>query len=125
MDYLLSLTNSQNVTTLDSLIAKRTAWDNSNILRLETSLLPRTNEIFKTARIGLSLKKGTASNQMHSFILLPYRYLTEPRRINKGKVHLILALKEKGSQIEEICKITGVRRKSVEKYIDKFEIGRQ
>lgn len=118
VDYLLSLTNSQNVATLDSLIAKRIAWDNSNILRLETSLLPRGDKIFKTARIGLSLKKATASNQMHSFILRPYRYLTEPRRINKGKVHLILALKSKGMNTEEICKITGSRRKSVEQYIN-------
>lgn len=58
---------------------------------------------------------------MHSFILRPYRYLTEPRKITKGKLHLVLALHSEGMNIEEIGKITGSLRRSIEQYISDFE----
>lgn len=122
VDYLLEKTNAQNIAALDALIAKRTAWDSNNILRLETAPVPRVNQVFKTARVGLSLKRATASNNMNSFILRPYRYLTEPRRITKGKAHLILALYNEGVNIEEICKITGSPRHSVEKYSNALKL---
>jgi hypothetical protein len=125
VDYLLSKCDSKNITMLDDKIAQRTAFDNSNILRLSTSPICGQNKIFTTARVGLSLKKATSTNNMQSFLLRPYRYLTEPRKITKGKVHLILALHRSGINIEEICQTTGSPRRSVQRYIDEFKIGQQ
>lgn len=125
VDYLLSHTNSNSIAALDEKVAQYTAWDQRNILRLETAPIGRIQPIFSTARVGLSLKKSTASNNMHLFILRPYRYLTEPRKISKGKLHLVLALHSQGMDIEQICKTTGSPQRSVREYINNFEIGRQ
>ena len=125
VDYLLSQTNTNSVAALDGKIAQRPAGDKSNIIQLETAPIERTKPIFSTARVGLSLKKATTSNHMHLFILRPYRYLTEPRKISKGKVYLVLALHSQGMDIEQICQTTGSPQRSVREYINNFELGRQ
>ncbi len=125
VDYLLAQTNTNSVATLDEKIAQGRAWEQNHILRLETAPVGQIKPIFSTARVGLSLKKSTASNNMHWFILRPYRYLTELRRISKGKPYLILALYSQGMDIEQICQTTGSPQPIVREYINNFEIGRQ
>jgi hypothetical protein len=111
------------VATLDKAIAGRLAWEPGNPLRLEeTALEPRT--VYRSARVGLSLKRSRKAAEPPRFVLRPYRFLTEPRRTAKGKLHVVLALHGRGLAAEEIHKLTGCPLKTVQRYIADFEAGR-
>lgn len=124
VDYLLNRTKTATVRVLDSMIADRFAWDASNPLFLEDAGPPRTQPLFRSARVGLTLKNARNKPGATRFILRPYRYLTEPRKTAKGKVLLVLALHAHGAGIEEIHQTTGCPRKTVQRYVDEFETGR-
>src|SRR5208283_4380843 len=81
--------------------------------------------LYRSARVGLSLKKSRNAPEPPRYIMLPYRYLTEPRRISKGKLHLVLALHVQGVHPEEIGQITGSPTATIQRYIADFEAGRQ
>jgi hypothetical protein len=53
----------------------------------------------------------------------PYRYLTEPKEISKGRPHLILALHRAGRTPREIREITGVAQATIDRYIADFTLG--
>ena len=55
----------------------------------------------------------------------PYRFLTEPRRTAKGKVLLVLALHSRGVPAEEIHKLTGCPKGTVQRYLADFEEGKR
>ncbi|MBW4508460.1 MAG: hypothetical protein KME64_18375 [Scytonematopsis contorta HA4267-MV1] len=123
VDYLLEKTNALSVANLDNIITNRLAWDSDNIISLQSTPEGKNNKIFRTARVGLSLKKATIENGMISYILRPYRYLTEPLKINKGKPYLVLALHLLDTSIEEINQLTGCPKHIITKYIADFDTG--
>ena len=124
VDYLLKLTRAASVRVLDAMIAGRAAWDAHNPLMLEDVEPPRTQPLFRSGRVGLTLKNARNKVEAPRYILLPYRYLTEPRKIAKGKPLMVLALHARGASVEEIHQATGCSRKSVQRYVEDFERGR-
>lgn len=124
VDHLLKLTRAATVAVLDSMIAGRLAWDASNPIFLEDLETPRTQPLFRSGRVGLTLKNARNKPEATRYILRPYRYLTEPRRAAKGKLLLVLALHAGGHSVAEIVQATGCPRKSVQRYIEDFETGR-
>ena len=124
VDELLTTIQSENLAQLDTKIANRTVWDKDNIIYLNKSEI-RKAKIFQSARIGLSLKKAKSSSEMPRYILLPYRYLSEPKLVTKGKIYLILALHNQGISPEDIHQITGSPKHSIKKYIANFEQGQK
>jgi hypothetical protein len=54
-----------------------------------------------------------------------YRYLSEPRRISKGKLHMVLALHAQGQTLDQIHTRTGCPRQTIQRYVVDFEEGRQ
>jgi hypothetical protein len=123
VDHLLDLTGAESVGQLDMAIRGRLAWDETNLLYLEWFDPPIEREVFHSARVGLSLKR-TKSPEATDFIMRPYRYLTEPRRIAKGKALLVLARHMLGDDTECIAALTGCPRKSIARYIEDFEAGK-
>lgn len=117
VDHLLKLSGSADVPNLDERIGERLAWERANPLVLEWIEPPEAQEIYRTARVGLTLKRATAESRHAEFLSLPYRYLTEPRRITKGKVHLIRALLARGDDIEIIHRLTGSPRASIRHHL--------
>jgi hypothetical protein len=124
VDQLLTLTKAATVRVLDSMIGTRVAWDTSNPLTLEDAEPPRTQPLFRSGRVGLTLKNARNKPEATRYILRPYRYLTEPRKTAKGKVLMVLAMHARGIEVEEIHQATSCSRKSVQRYIDDFEKGR-
>jgi hypothetical protein len=121
VDHLLKTTHNNTVRALDFAIGQRVAWDADNPLFLADS--PQANsKIYRCGRVGLSLKRSK-SVEATSFILRPYRYLTEPRRIAKGKAYLILALHAQGMSADEIRELTGGTRASMTRYLADFASG--
>ena len=124
VDYLLSMTKASGVAVLDGMIAKRSIWDPSSPLHIVEATEPRSATIFRTARVGLSLKKMAGKADATRFVMRSYRYITEPRGIAKGKVHLVIALHQRGETPEAIHRITSSPRKTVARYIADYEAGK-
>jgi 3-methyladenine DNA glycosylase Mpg len=127
VDHILELTASRSIDELvgrlggGPMIAPR---DRRSPLHVELDDGPgRGQAIYATPRIGLTLKKG-ATEARQRYIARPYRFLTEPARIRKGKPHLVTALYQEGRSPDEIAALTGTRRSVVDGYIAAFEAGR-
>jgi hypothetical protein len=124
VDYLLAQTKAKDVAALDAMIAGRKVWDATAPVFVRPSAEPRQAAVYRSSRVGLSLKKAHGKPDAPRFVARPYRFLTEPRGISKGKVHLVLALHRKGETAEGIAKLTGCPKKTVERYVKDFEAGK-
>jgi hypothetical protein len=124
VDHLLVRTRKGDVAALDAAIAGRGAWDPESPLYLRWEETAEEREVYRSARVGLSLKRGVASPEPPRFVLRPYRFLIEPARTAKGKALLVLALHARGMSAEEIRKVTGCPPASIRRYVGDFEAGR-
>ena len=79
--------------------------------------------IHASARVGLTLKKG-ADPLRRRYLARPYRFLSEPARIGKGRTYLIAALHQEGRSPAEIAAITGAGPAVIGRTIAAFEAGR-
>jgi hypothetical protein len=125
VDYLLARTGSAGVAALDERIGGRAAWDGAGPLVLEWADGEPPRRMFQSPRVGLSLRRAGRAPELVRFIGQPYRYLTEPRRIRKGKLHLVLALHASGADAETVHRLTGCPLRTVRQYVADFEAGRQ
>ena len=80
--------------------------------------------MYSCSRVGLSLKKSKGKPDAPKFVARPYRFLTEPVQISKGRPHLILALHRAGHTPEAIHDLTGVAKKTIDRYIADFTAGK-
>ncbi len=124
VDHILQHAKAKNIATLDSSIAGRKVWDATSPLFIRESAEPRTATVYRCSRVGLSLKRSKGKPEAPRFVGRPYRFLTEPRAITKGKLHLVLALYQQGETSDAIAKLTGCPRKAVERYTTEFEVGK-
>jgi len=124
VDHLLAQAEVSQVAELDQAIDARVAWDSNSPLVLEETTIEQ-HQIFDSARVGLSLKRVHSYPNMPQYLLRSYRYLTEPQRIRKGKLYLVLALHLQQVSQEVIHQLTGCPRKTIERYILDFETGCQ
>ena len=125
VDHLLDVTGAEDVPTLDRAIAGRLAWDENNPLLLRETETSEDRPIYRSARVGLFLKRSGSRAESTRFVMRPYRYLTEPRRTKKGKLHIVLALHARGVSIDDIRRLTNCPRHTIERYVADFEAGRK
>lgn len=125
VDYLLEATGSDSVSQLDRAIGTRVAWEKGNILFLDQTEETAPSPIWRSGRVGLSLKRSRGNKEMQRYLLKPYRYLIEPQRIAKGKLFLVLALHAQGRCADEVRTITGCGRTTVERYLAEFRTGQE
>jgi hypothetical protein len=126
VDHILDLTASPSIDALVSRfdLAIESAAHCSP-LHVELDSGPgRGATVYATPRIGLTLKKGNTEARRR-FIAQPYRFLSEPARIRKGKPHLITALYLQGWSPAAIASVTGTRRAVLQGYLDAFEAGKR
>ncbi|MFN3199788.1 MAG: hypothetical protein ACE366_15405 [Bradymonadia bacterium] len=76
---------------------------------------PTTCPIWWTARVGLTLKRAADHPTMPHWLLKPYRALTAPREIKKGRVYLVAALLQAGQDAASISALTGSSKSSIRK----------
>lgn len=122
-DHILAKTGAATVAALDAEIGERLVWDATSPLAVRAADPPRTADVLTTARVGLTLKRGRGKPDAPKYVMRPYRYLTEPRRITKGKPHMVLALHQQGRDAAAIHALTGVPRKAIERYVAGFAAG--
>ena len=127
VDHILALTGSPSIEALvDRLGAGAPIEDRDERSPLHVTLDAGPGggrAVHATARVGLTLKKG-ATEARRRYIARPYRFLTEPARIRKGKPYLIAALHQEGRSPDEIAALTGTRHGVIEGYLAAFEAGR-
>jgi hypothetical protein len=125
VDHLLRLSGVKNVAALDGAIGARTVWDRTSPLVLQRAGERRLDRIYRSARVGLTLRSTKKDGAGLRYILRPYRHLTEPRGISKGKAHLVVALHMEGVGADELRRLTGSPRHSIERYIAEYEAGKR
>ncbi|HWO26871.1 MAG TPA: hypothetical protein VNO30_49415 [Kofleriaceae bacterium] len=129
VDHILQLTASPSIEALvsrfDGMIERRDlASPLASLLYIDLDAGPgRGAPIYATPRIGLTLKKGSTEARRR-YLARPYRFLSEPARIRKGKPYLVTALHLEGRSPDEIAALTGTRRAVVDGYLAAFAAGR-
>lgn len=123
VDHLLRKTGAGHVAELDRTLGGRRVWDTESPIHLSVIEDQTPTELFATARVGLSLKRNV-DEVAKRFVLKRYRFLSEPRRIAKGRIYLVLALHAQGLAEPEISQITGSPPRSVARWVEQFENGR-
>jgi hypothetical protein len=123
VDHMLEKTKAANVAALDGVINERKLWDTTAPMHIVEAAKPRTATVYANSRVGLTLKKAKGKPDAPKFVARPYRYLTEPKEISKGRPHLILALHRSGRTPKEIREITGVAQATIDRYIADFTLG--
>jgi hypothetical protein len=122
VDRVLRSCDLTSVRALDQAIADRVVWDPSGPMYLEPAAdtdLP----ILATARVGLSLRRAGKDSTKPAYLTRPYRFLTDPRAIAKGKPHMVMALYRQRRSPDEIRSITGVPARSIAAYVAAYEAG--
>ena len=106
VDYLLVTTGSASVAALAGAIGDRRATDPESPLQLIDGDGSVDVTLFSSARVGLTLKRhndAIAADRLSR----RYRFLTEPRRVTKGRSELIAALLSAGHTPEDVHRLTG------------------
>lgn len=124
VDHLLSCTGHQGVASLARAVEEHSIDSDASTLMLRDDEAIPPAEIWRTARVGLTLKRADRFPEMAGYIARPYRFLDAPRRIQKGRLQLVIALHEQGRSLAEIGEITASPRRSIETYIAAHEEGR-
>jgi hypothetical protein len=124
VDHLLDATGAETVAKLDRAIGGRVAWEPGNPVLLQEAEGLEQRPVLRSARVGLSLKRARSADATR-FVLRNYRYLSRPRQISKGNLHMVLALDVQGRSVAEIQQTTGVNRPAIERYLADYEAGRQ
>jgi len=75
--------------------------------------------LYSSARVGLTLNKDDGDRPF--YIMKPYRFMTYPQNVDKGKILLFLGLHHSGKDIDDIIKITGCKKATVTKYFDTYD----
>jgi 3-methyladenine DNA glycosylase Mpg len=125
VDHILSLTEKPSVSALvDSFDRSVDApAGGESPLHVTVDATPRAATVVESPRVGLTLKRG-ASDPRVRFLAEHYRFLSEPSRIKKGRVNLILGLHRHGHPPAHIARLTGSTLSQIGKYVAQFEAGR-
>ena len=91
-------------------------------LALHPAAEPRADLVCEGPRVGLTLKRGALADRAR-FLARPYRFLTEPARIKKGRLHVVIGLHRQGQGPDAIATRTGSTLAQIRKYIEHYEAG--
>jgi len=123
VDHVLSRMNATRIANLDSRIGARRVWDRDSPLSLVDSTdLGRT--ILGCARVGLSLRRAHLPGRWADFLLKPYRFVSEPAKLKKGKSQMVLSLHRSKISEDDIARTLGCIPRFARRYISEYELGR-
>lgn len=124
VDRILSLTSIATVAALDRAIGPA-IWNPRSPVFLALNPDALKVEIYRSARVGLSLKRVAPTTDNLRHLLRPDRFVVEPARIRKGRLHVTLAMMRRGESDQRIAAATGVAAIALRRYREQFEIGRR
>jgi len=116
VDHILSLCSAKDISSFTT--SDNFSWsvlDETKKLHIVQSKLER-RDLITSGRVGLVLRK----KEHVPFVLKPYRYMSFPLLVRKGRQHLVLELYYIGKTKEEIMLITGCTGAAVGTYIQHY-----
>ncbi len=116
------LDNLPSPKDLDLHVGSANVWDDDNPLRLQRGEYIESH-VYRSPRVGLTLKKLVPDDHPETFILRDYRFLVEPRTIRKGTPNLVVALLRKNLGFDEIHNLTGCPVKTIQEYANQIREG--
>ncbi len=123
VDHMIAGTGSADIAALDRAIGQAPAWDEALPVRLVALDADEDRTVYRTGRVGLTLKRVAEHPGMVATVLRRYRYLTRPRGTRKGKQYLTLALHAAGRDAADIQRVTGTPVATLRRHIKAFEAG--
>lgn len=120
VDHLLALAGEADIAPLDA--ASAAALDPRSRLHLRPAEA-LAERVWRTPRVGLTLKRAAAHRSMVHYIGHRLRFLTTPRRTKKGRVQLLAALLDAGHPPQEIRRLTGSPLRAIRRAATAFEAG--
>ncbi len=124
VDYIMKQTRIDSVRDLNSRLLPHLAWNDQGPIYLQWNERNDALRIWQSSRIGMSLKRNDHPEARLSYFFKRYRFLTEPRRIRKGRLSLCLNLLKDGLRPEEIKVLTGCPLRSLHQYQANIETGK-
>jgi len=123
VDTILSLNNSSQIADyVDTKDFKLCVWENGSLCLKRTDSLD-AKVLVSGPRFQLPLTK--LDNERLYYIMKPYRYVSHPEKVRKGRPNVILGLHAQGKSLEEIIKISGVARSHASNYVKLIEEGKK
>ena len=124
VDHILEVTSSADIRALVGKFNLSVDQDvqGTSPLWLDLSRPRPPRPVHGGPRVGLTLKRGRSADRQR-FLIQPYRFLTEPQQIKKGRMNLVIGLHMAGKSADDIAAITGSSRSQVEKYTKAFDLG--
>lgn len=107
VDELMAQAGAAKVAELHGKIGEMPVESADNPARLVVDDSLSTRQVFRTARVGLTLKNESELALRMQYVIRRHRWLSAPRAIKKGRVLLILALLEDGWSDADIRALTG------------------
>lgn len=122
VDHILAVTARP---TIQALVAgwDRDVDDPTSPLFITVDDDPRPGAVHSGPRVGLTLKRGVLADRAR-YLARPYRFLSEPARIKKGRPHLVVGLHREGHDPASIAALTGSAIAQVHRTIADYERGK-
>lgn len=123
VDRILAVTGRRSVRDLAESFDRSVDAADGSPLYVTVDEAPRAATICASPRIGLTLKRGVLAERAR-FLARPYRFLSEPARIKKGRLHTALGLHRDGHTAAQIAALTGMTAAQIDKYVRAYEAGK-
>ncbi len=122
VDHILAATGHRTIDALVGAFDRGVDAAGGSPLYVTIDDPPREVEVAMSPRVGLTLKRGVLSERA-GFLARPYRFLSEPARIKKGRAHTVIGLHREGVAVADIARRTGSSLAQVQRYVAEYEAG--
>lgn len=124
VDHLLATTGHASIRSLVESFENSVEPAHGSPLFVTLAPEPSEAPVVESPRVGLTLKRGELEHRA-GYLARPYRFLSEPRRIKKGRPHVVVGMHRRGRQAAEIAAATGSSAAQVAKYVAQYEAGKR
>lgn len=117
VEFIMNSIGVETVSDLRDLVEGPGIVSVENPFRFEC--LPEQNvpvSVYDSPGVGLTLKGKTSDSNAKKFLVSKYRFMTEPRRVKKGRAELIYSFVDSEMSPSAIRQLTGSPIKLIDKY---------
>lgn len=123
VDRLLAATAHDRVADLNDRVYSLDVADPNSTLHIALADHATDARIWHTARVGLTLRRAASEPTMPQYWLRPYRHLTQPAAIAKGRLQTVVAMHQAGLDADAIRAQAGTTSAFVRDTIDAYQAG--